>query len=63
MFCAMLLPDILAPLCILSVAVLFSFYDRLGGLDKVKHKFDIKVDAFSRSAAKVVEAAGGKVAK
>lgn len=33
-FCAALLPDILAPVGILSVAVLFCFYDRLGWPDK-----------------------------
>lgn len=34
-FSTILLPDILAPLGILSAAVLFSFYDRLAGLDKL----------------------------
>lgn len=34
-FCAALLPDVLAPVGIVSVAVLFCFYDRLGRLDRV----------------------------
>lgn len=35
----------------------------LGGVESIKNKFDITVDAFSVSAARVIEAAGGKINK
>lgn len=35
----------------------------LGGVESIKHKLNITVDAVSKSAAKVVESAGGKVVK
>lgn len=35
----------------------------LGGLESIKHKLDITIDAFSTSAAQAIEAAGGKVVK
>jgi hypothetical protein len=53
-FAALLLPDMLAPLSILSVAVLFAFHDRLSGAGKLFWAALLVIGAVSHSTHLVV---------